>query len=204
MTKKREKAQQFKQEVEQKIQTLIAEFSDGELSREQFNLLYDRYNGQLSIANEALTENDNRALNEVQNSVPTIFVKEATAGKAIGMAIYHHRSGRIIETLGDFDAPIAQLTLVLNEIVGKVDASQYVEPQSIKIGSGQWVLFESRKYTTVITIFRNEPSAIQIREIQRLHHDFEIANNRFLTTDEVDVKSLGYPFLTIIQRKLKR
>lgn len=204
MTKKREKAQLFKQEVEQKIQTLIAEFSDGELSREQFNLLYDRYNGQLSIANEALTENDNRALNEVQNSVPTIFVKEATAGKAIGMAIYHHRSGRIIETLGDFDAPIAQLTSVLNEIVGKVDSSQYVEPQSVKIGSGQWVLFESRKYTTVITIFRNEPSAIQIREIQRLHHDFEIANNRFLTPDEVDVKSLGYPFLAIIQRKLKR
>lgn len=204
MGKKREKAQAFKAEVEQKIQNLIGEFSEGKLSREQFNLLYDRYNGQLSIANEALTDNDDRALNEVQNSVPTIFVKEATAGKALGMAIYHHRSGRIIESLGDFDVPVAQLTPVLNTIVGKIDADEFVEPKSVNITRGQWVLFESRKHTTSITLFRNEPSAIQIRELQRLHHDFEVANQRFLGEDEVDSQSLGYPFLAIVQRKLKR
>lgn len=204
MSKKHDKAKAFKAEVEKKIQNLIGEFSEGQLSREQFNLLYDRYNGQLSIANEALSDNDDRALNEVQNSVPTIFVKEATAGKALGMAIYHHRSGQIIEALGAFDVPVGQLTPILNEIVGKIDADEFVEPKSINVARGQWLLFTSRKHTTSITLFLNEPSAIQIRELQRLTHDFEVANQRFLGEDDVDVKSLGYPFLSIVQRKLKR
>jgi hypothetical protein len=204
MSKKREKAEAFKEKVESKIQELIAEFSEGEISREQFNLLYDRYNGQLSIANEALAENDIRALKEVQNSVPTIFVKEATAGKATGMAIYHHRSGQIIEALGSFDIPVGQLTPTLNEILGKVDANEFVEPKSVNIDRGRWILFESRKHTTIITLFQNEPSAVQIREMQRLHHDFEVANRRFLATDNVDTKELAYPFLTIVQKTLKK
>lgn len=204
MSKKREKASAFKEKVESKIQDLIAEFSEGKISREQFNLLYDRYNGQLSIANEALAENDIRDLNEIENSVPTIFVKEATAGKATGMAIYHHRSGRIIEALGNFNISVAQLTPTLNEILSKIEADEFVEPKSINIERGHWVLFESRRYTTIITLFRNEPSALQIREMQRLHHDFEIANQRFLSIDKVDTKSLGYPFLAIVQKSLKR
>ena len=203
MSKKREKALAFKATVESKIQSLIAEFSEGEISREQFNLLYDRYNGQLSVANEALAENNSRALDEIQNSVPTHFVKEATAGKAMGMAIYHHRSGRIVEVLGQFDVPLGQLTPELNHILGKVDAQEYVEPKTIKIDGAQWVLFESRQHSTVITLFQNEPSGLQIREMQRLHHDFEVANQRFLVTDEVDIDLLGYPFLTIIQKTLR-
>ena len=201
MSQKRAKAETFKSEVEEKIQNLIAEFSDGKISREQFNLLYDRYNGQLTIVNEALAENDNTILNEAQNSVPTIFVREATAGKAVGMAIYHHRSGRIIEALGDFDVPVGQLTPVLNTILGQVEAEEFVEPKTINIERGKWLLFESRKFTTIITIFQNEPSVVQIREMQRLHNDFERANTRFLATDNVNVNSLAYPFLVFVQKK---
>ncbi len=204
MSQKRAKAEAFKAEVEEKIQTLIAEFSDGKISREQFNLLYDRYNGQLTIANEALADNDNTVLKEAQNLVPTIFVREATAGKALGMAIYHHRSGRIIEALGDFDVPVAQLTPELNSILSQVEQQEFVEPKTVKMERSKWLLFEARQYTTVITIFQNEPSVIQIREMQRLHNDFERANQRFLTTDTVDVDALAYPFLVFVQKKLGR
>jgi len=204
MSKKREKAEAFKANVESKIQDLIGEFSEGKISREQFNLLYDRYNGQLSVANEALAENDMRALKEIENSVPTVYVKEATAGKATGMGIYHHKNKKIIEALGTFNIPVALLTPTLNEILGKINANEFVEPKSMHIAREHWVLFESRKYTTIITLFQNEPSPVQIREMQRLHHDFEIANKRFLTADTVDTKSLGYPFLAIVQKSLKQ
>ncbi len=204
MSKKRQKAEAFKAKVESKIQDLIGEFSEGKISREQFNLLYDRYNGQLSVANEALAENDMRALKEIENSVPTVYVKEATAGKATGMGIYHHQNKKIIEVLGTFNIPVALLTPTLNEILGKINANEFVEPKSVHIAREHWVLFESRKYTTIITLFQNEPSPLQIREIQRLHHDFEIANKRFLTADTVDTQSLGYPFLTIVQKSLKQ
>ena len=131
-------------------------------------------------------------------------MREATAGKAVGMAIYHHRSGQIIEELGDFDVPLVQLTPALNTIIGQVDAEEFVEPKTVSFERGKWLLFESRKHTTVITIFKNEPSVVQIRHMQRLHHDFERANQRFLTSDAVDGKSLAYPFLVFVQKKLKR
>lgn len=204
VSQRRTKAETFKAEVEEKIQNLIADFSDGKISREQFNLLYDRYNGQLMIANEALTDNDHSALKEVQNSVPTKYVREATAGKAMGMAIYHHRSGRIIEALGDFDVTVAQIAPALNSILVQIEADEFVEPKTVNIERGKWLLFEVRRNTTVITHFQNEPSALQVREMQRLHHDFERANERFLTGDTVEAKSLAYPFLAFVQKKLKR
>lgn len=202
MNKRHDKAAAFKAEIEEKIQKLIAEFAGGTISREQFNLLYDRYNGMLSVANDALAGENSPALSEVQNSVPTIAIREATTGKAIGMAIYHHRSGRIIETLGGFDVPAAPLAPVLNEISGKIDSSEFVEPMTKKLQLGSWLLYITREFTTVIVLVRNEPSPVQIRDMQRLHHDFEVANKRFLSSDSVDVKALAYPFLAFVQRKL--
>lgn len=202
MSKRLEKAEAFKSEVEGKIQNLIVEFAAGKISREQFHLLYNRYNGQLSVANEAIAENDMRALKEIQNSVPTIFVKEATAGKAIGMSIFHHDSREFIESLGEFNVPIGQLTPVLHHMISRIDANEFVEPKVVNLKRGQWLIFESRQLTTIVTVFQNEPSAVQIRELQRLHHDFEIANRRFLEMDTVNATLLGYPFLSIVQRSL--
>jgi len=67
-----------------------------------------------------------------------------------------------------------------------------------------WVLLTAGQYTAVITLFQNEPSQMQVQEIERLHHDFEIANAYFLAAPRVDAGQLGYPFLVFVQQKLKR
>ena len=50
------------------------------------------------------------------------------------------------------------------------------------------------RYTTIVTLFQNEPSQEQVREIERLHHDFEVANEVHLSTPSVDSSRLAYPF----------
>src|SRR5688572_18845868 len=93
----------FQDEVQRKIRNLLAEFGEGKLSNEQFNILYERYNNQLEMALQAHDEQE--ALAAGGGGESTIAIKQATTGKAVGMAIYHHRSGTIIETLGTFDLP---------------------------------------------------------------------------------------------------
>src|SRR6185436_9272770 len=103
-------------EVQRKIRNLLAEFGEGKLSNEQFNILYERYNNQLEMALQA---NDEQAA-VASGADSTIAIKQATIGKAVGMAIYHHRSGTIIETLGTFDLPPDAISPTINEFSRKL------------------------------------------------------------------------------------
>jgi hypothetical protein len=60
-------------------------------------------------------------------------------------------------------------------------------------------LFAAGTYTTVVALFHNDPSAAQSHEIARLHHDFEVANERQLTSRRVNASKLAYPFLVFIE-----
>ena len=196
------KAELFKTEIQGKIKNLLQEFVDGKISREQFNILYERYDVQLSLANEAIAAKQGGGFEEMAGGMSTFAVRKATEGKAVGLAIYHHRSGTFIETLGDFDAGPKETTPILSELSLKMETHEYVEPMIRSIRKGVWLMFASRDYTTVITMFRNEPSPQQVKEIVRLHHDFEEANKRLLGANMIHANKLAVPFLAFVQKKL--
>lgn len=191
----------FRTEIQRKIRNLLTEFGKGEISSEQFNILYERYSNQLIMANQVI---DGTSLTTT-NDMPTIAIREATTGKAIGMGIYHHRSGTIVETLGNFDIPPQLLSPVLNELSHKMDAREFIEPVIRRLDerSGVWLAFIAREFTTAITIFHHEPAKQQIREMERLLHDFELANQRFLDKYDVDPAQLASPFIGFVRKKLK-
>jgi hypothetical protein len=191
----------FYQEVQGKIQGLLAEFSDGKISSEQFNILYARYNNQLDMALSVLEGESQKVENG--SDMPTIAIREATTGKALGLAIYHHRSGTIIETLGNFDLSPDIISPTLNEFSGKLEKREFIEPVTKKQASGLWVVFMARSYTTAIVIFRNEPAPRQVKELERLLHDFEEANRHNLDKLDVDKSKLAKPFLNFVRQKLK-
>lgn len=203
-TRSNAKAEAFKAELQVKIQSLIAEFAEGKISREQFNVIYGRYSGQMAIADHALISGNPEAVSIAQTGIPTIAVREAYMGKAIGLAIYHNKSGMMVDTLGNFDVPIGLVSHVLNDITEMMETNRLIDRRTEKIGPQQWLLFAAGRYTTVVTLFRNEPSPMQSREIERLHHDFEEANRAFLQRESVDKDKLVYPFLVFVQQKLKR
>ncbi len=180
-----------------KIAELIAEFGAGEISTHQFNVLYERYNAQMEMA---LHIEDESQLAE--GDMSTRAIKETTAGKALGMGIYHHASGTMIETLGSFDLPADVIAPVLNEFSDKLDNNEFIEPVIRKFPNGIWVLFMAREYTTAILVFRNEPSPRQVRHIERMLHDFEEVNSRLLTKQDVDPGQLAKPFLGFVRKSL--
>lgn len=193
-------AKAFRALLEEKIQNLVEEFANGKISREQFHILYERYNGRLAIANQALLSGNPEAIQIAQSGPPTMLVRDMYQGKAIGMVIYHNKSGRILETLGDFDAPETKVAGILKEISQKMAENAYLDHRLEKLDRQKWMLFAPRTFSTVVTIFLNEPAVAQMRDIERLHHDFETANHTSLDSDTVDGSKLAYPFLAFVQR----
>lgn len=187
-------------EIREKMHNLVIEFGAGTISNEQFNILYERYNNQLEIASSAGSGNNDPMLS---SGVPTIAIRQATSGKAIGLGIYHHRSGVTIETIGTFDLPPEAISPVLNQFSDKIENREFIEPYIQKLSKEHWAVFMARHYTTAIVIFRNEPAPRQIKEMQRLLHDFEEANRSYLDRSTVDASKLARPFNVIVQRKLR-
>jgi len=199
-----DKAQAFRQQVERKIQGLLEEFSAGKLNREQFNVLYERYSGQLQLAQQALMSGNAAALDRASGESSTIAIKQAHMGKAVGLVIYQNRTGMSIETLGDFDVSAFVISPILNDFSLMMETQRVIEHRVEALDGKRWLLFVGGRFTTVVTLFHNEPSPMQINEIRRLHNDFEIANHGLLEKGQLDSKQMAYPFMVFVQKKLKR
>jgi hypothetical protein len=188
----------FKAKIQEKIQILLTEFSEGKLNREQFHAVYERYSAQLTIADQGLMN----GAYDASGGSNTIALKAEHMGKAVGLAIYHHKNGTFVETLGDLEVPVQVMSPILNDFSLLLDANKLIDRRIEKIGTKQWLLFAPGKFTTVVTLFQNEPSPQQCREIERLHHDFEEANHTALISGKVDASKLAYPFIVFVQQRL--
>lgn len=189
----------FQEEVQGKIKQILAEFGAGQISNEQFNILYERYNNQLELA---ITAGEDEARHAASANGSTIAIRAATTGKAVGMGIYHHRSGTMVETLGSFELGPKVTSSTLNEFSDKLARREFIEPVTRQLAEGFWVVFMARSYTTAIVVFRNEPAQRQVRALERLLHDFEEANERLLDTNQVNSSKLARPFIGFVRKRL--
>jgi hypothetical protein len=199
-----EKAQAFKMQVIGKIQALLNEFAAGQLNHDQFNALYERYSGQLALAQQALESGNIGLMNGQKDMNTTVGLRQEYMGKAVGMVIYQNRTGVSIETLGNFDVSAYVISPVLNDFSLMMESGRVIVPRVEKLAGKRWLLFNGGAYTTVVTLFHNEPSRSQMREIERLHHDFEVANKGLLERGSLDARQMAYPFIVFVQQKLRQ
>ena len=192
----------FKVQTQSKIEHLLAEYAEGKINREQFHAVYAHHNAQLKLAEQALQTDDPNMVAGAQGQ--TIMIKQAHMAKAIGLMIYHNKSGMYVDTLGAFEIPAARIAPILNDFSMMMEGNRLIDRRVEKLAEHEWLLIAAGNYTTVVTLFHNEPSSAQSREIERLHHDFEVANGRQLSGNRVDASHLAYPFLVFVQQKLTR
>ncbi|MDX2076400.1 MAG: hypothetical protein SFZ02_08205 [bacterium] len=199
--KKPNPAELFKTTVENKIQSIITEFAEGKISREQFQVIYARYSEQLAIANAALMTGSELA--QKNDNTSTIAVRTAYQGKATGLMIYYNRNGIILETLGELTVPISVIGPMLNNFSFLMEEHKQTERLVKKIGEKEWLLLAMGRYTTIVTQFKNEPSQLQIRELERLHKHFEDANATLFVNEKANAQNMAYPFLEFIEKRIK-
>lgn len=196
-----EEANAFKATVESKIEQIVDDFAKGKLSREQFQVIYERYSQQLSLAEQALVTGDMSEVYRARDAVSTIAVRDAHQGKAVGLIIYHHKSGMLVDSLGDFDVPVAMISPILNKFTLMLEENKFIDRYVEKVFDRRWVLYVPGRFATVVNLYENEPSEEQIRKMEQLHRDFEKANRANLDDETVDTAALAYPFAAFVQKK---
>lgn len=193
MSKDQQRAEMFKAEVSGKVEKLLDEFANGDISREQFEMIYERYSRQLAIAEDALDKGKPEDIQKAMNQIPTLALRAAIKGKALGMAIIHHRNLEILRTFGMFELDDNTLKPILDKFSHHVLAQQLPMTDLLKLYGNTWLVSCSMQQSTTLTIFRNEPSVKQLEELERRHQDFETANRNLLKMPDVNPDLLAYP-----------
>ena len=183
-------------DIQSKISALIADLSAGKISNEQFELVYGRYRYRLSVA-EKLLEDETPDF----NAFNTGDLLRGMQARPVGLSLYHHNSGMTIDTQGHFDLPSCVTAPVLNDLSLNVEWRIFTEPVIKKLGDYVWIAFIARHYTTLMVLFRNEPSRLQLRQMERLQHDFEETNRRVLNRCTVNTLQLARPFKGYIEER---
>jgi len=194
----RAEAEAFKQIIETKIHRIVEEFAEGKLSREQFQVLYERYNGRLSIANQALVSGTPEAIKIAQGGPSTLMVKDTYMGRAMGLVAYHNTNNIQLESLGEFTISAAHIAKILVRFAQQRASGKFIERHVEKIKENQWLLMLPGQTTTIGVRFENEPSQQQIREIARLQHDYERVNDKVLAQSHVD--ELAAPLVVFVRK----
>lgn len=188
-----DRAQTFKNTVEEKIETLLDEFAGGDISREHFDIVYGRYSRQLTIAEEAIENGKLDDLNQIMKEIPTMALRAAIRGKALSMIVIHHLEIDTIRTFGEYEIEEEYLTPIIEQLRHRlvIELTDYTDVQ--KLYGNSWVIVCSLEHTTLVTLFRNEPAAKQVQELERRHRDFESANRNILNRPNPDPETLVYP-----------
>jgi len=192
------KIQNFKDEVQRKISDVLEEFAQGQLNRKQFHAIYERYNAQLELADQALNTADIPT-----NDGTTIAIRQDLMGKAQGLILFASESGNVIETLGNFGLSMTELLPVMDEFLREWEAGRVTDRAVRPAANKQWLLFVAGKYSVVATLFTNEPSGYQVQVIRRMHREFEAANEARLSQSNIDAAELVYPFYAFVERNLR-
>lgn len=190
---------EFKAQTQSKIATLLNDYAEGKISREQFDAIYEHYSGQLDLADTALESSDSGMVEGVEGR--TVGIRHSRMGKAVGVLIYHRRSKAFFEALGSFDVPRERFIERFRSTVSTAPGRTGVFYRREELEAGRWLLYTADKQTLVVTLFQNEPSPAQIAEMQRLHQDFEMANKNLLNAEQVETDKLAMPFRVFVQRK---
>lgn len=175
--------------VNEKISELISDFQDNKLSREQFNVIYSRYNRQLGLALSVMSDGSGTAK---VDSMSTNSMSEAALSRADGCAIYHHSSHTLLETLGEY-------TLTSEQIVPLLKDFDYTNSPKIISLDEQWFIMLAGKLTTVVLQYTNSPDERYFASLERLMADFENANSHILASADNGSYKFAQPFVCAVK-----
>jgi hypothetical protein len=195
-------AQALIDQIQGKMQKVVTEFSHGDISREQFEKIYEHYQAQIVMAAQMAADADTLSMGNL-TSGETVAIRSKLIGKAKAMTVYYHDTGLLLETIGDFDVSVAKIAPTLNNIGAQASHGVNVPVHTEKIAN-EWLLYVPGRYSTAVMLFSNEPAGRQISIIENMHHDFEAANETALKSGQADGTTLIYPFQSFVRRTVKK
>ena len=174
---------------------------DETINRAQFQELYAHYEREIAMVSQLLAESDKpdewrAAVTEGES----VFIRKRHQARSIGFAIYDNESGMPVETLGEFSVDSELLIPMLSSYRSATTEIFRAGMRSTEMENGQWLCFVPGRYTTLLTLFTQEPAEQQLEVLNRMHNHFEIANRDALESGTAQPGQLALPFLAILRK----
>lgn len=180
--------------LEEKMNRVTQNFTEGRLNQAQFQAMYTHYTEQRAVILRLLARNPNSdAWKRVAKEGHTTVLRRQHEARLHGLALYDNWSGTTITTLGTFDLPDEILNSLLSSI--NVDAANLDlnHPQRTQIEGGRWLVYLRGDYASCVAVYSAEPSTVQLVHLSRKMLEFEIANEWMLDSGTIDPRRLLFP-----------
>jgi len=188
--------------VHQKMSRLVQEFASGEINRTQFHRLYRRYQRQIAAVTQLLTEADPARWHAaVADGEDTQHLKKRLAARPIGLAVFLSGAERPLQTFGAFEIAPARIRPMLDGYRLAAGDVFRAGVRCTELDDGRWLCFVPGARTMLVALFSLEPSDSQLATLDRMHQDFERANQRALDQAEPDPQTLAYPYYSFVHRR---
>jgi hypothetical protein len=184
-----------------KMTQCVEDFASGKINRAQFQQLYAHYEREIAVISQLLAEADDpNAWRKAVTEGESVYIRKRHQARSTGFAIYDTDSGMPIETLGDFEVDSALLVPMLSSYHSATTEIFRAGMRNTQMENGQWLCFVPGRFTTLITLFSQEPTEQQLEMLSRMHDHFEIANREALETRTAQPGELALPFLAILKQ----
>jgi hypothetical protein len=180
--------------LQEKMAQVTEDLATGKINQAQFEALFTRFSEQHAVIMRLMDRNPkSNAWQRVAGEGYTDFLLRQHQAKIEGILIVDNWSGRSIRVLGSFK--LGQD--ILASLIKSLEHSQKL-PDSEKIRytqveGGRWLCSVTGIYTTTITVFSSEPTALQRDDLGEIHHEFERLNKHALEMGQVQPEYLQFP-----------
>jgi hypothetical protein len=188
--------------LRERMAAVATEFAQGKINRAQFDAIYSRYSEQRDIVERLLARNpESQAWQSVIQPGHTSFLRKYYEAHVESYAIYDQETDALVTVTGAVQLEPSQIEAVLRRLKTIRSERGNPGPAHKKIGDGRFVLFTPGELTIAVVIFNREPSAMQIRRVGDIHHDFERANLQTLKRRDYTVEALVFPHRALFEEK---
>lgn len=188
-----------------KMTKCVEDFATGKINRAQFQELYAHYEREIGVISQLLAESgDPDEWRRFITEGESVVIRKRHQARSIGFAIYDNNSGMPIETLGEFTVDSALLIPMLSSYRTATTEIFRAGMRNTQMENGQWLCFVPGRFTTLITLFNQEPAEQQLEVLSRMHDHFEIANRGTLENGTAQPGELALPFLAILKQATGR
>jgi hypothetical protein len=177
-----------------KIDATAERFARGEINPVQFQELYAHYQSKIQEMEQFLAMNpDSEEWKNLVGDGQSIILRKRYAARLSGFAIYDHRNGMPLKTIGNFGLDPGLFVPMLYAYQSATKEIFGGAVRSTQIEGGKWLCFVPGKLSTTLALFTTEPSQLQLKNLGKIHSVFENANADKLMITPVDESTLVCP-----------
>jgi hypothetical protein len=187
-------AEEQLEKLHAKIDAAAERFARGEINPVQFQELYSHYQSNIQEIEQFLSMNpDSEEWKNLVTDGQSMILRKRYAARLSGFAIYDHRNGMPLKTIGNFGVDPGLFVPMLYAYQSATKEIFGGAVRSTQIEGGKWLCFVSGKVTTTLALFTTEPSQQQLKTLEKVHSVFENANADRLMVSPVDETTLVCP-----------